>query len=145
MESIDIFHQMLNAPRPELLIVTLDGALPPPASLSAPPSSTCPFPPVQFPYPLHSYAVSGSEKPDDLWNVFPSVDSYCVCRPAFSDVWLTQRHRTAHLSQTQASLSKHIPGLISQYALGCCCPFTEHPRKSQAVRLSGRVTGGILF
>lgn len=77
--------------------------------------------------PLH---MIGSEKPGHLSNGFPSVDSSRVHGPVFGDVCSTQRHRTAHLSQPQAPLNKHIHPSLCTLGLLLQLPFTSTGKNS---------------
>lgn len=61
--------------------------------------------------------------------VFRSVDSSWVHGPASSDVCSMQRHWTAHPSQPQAPLNKHIhPGPISEMHFGAAAAAAAAPR-----------------
>lgn len=103
------------------------------AGLVSVPASFFPFPPLWCLYNLRNHMIA-SEQPGHLSNGFPSVDSSLVQSLAFSDVCSMQQHWTAHLSQPQASLNKHIHhGPISEmYFRGYCCPCHWHPQEQKS-------------
>lgn len=106
-----------------------------PASVPASvPASFSPVPPLRCLHNLHNHTI-GSEEPGHLSNGFPSVDSSLVHSPAFSDVCCMQRHWTAHLSQPQASLNKHIyhGPIIEMYFGAAATPVIDIHRRRKAL------------
>lgn len=128
-----VWH-MRNA-LPVELIMALKRVLTSPltAGLVSVPASFFPFPPLQCLHNLRNHMIA-SEQPGHLSNGFPSVDSSLVQSPAFSDVCSMQQQWTAHLSQPQASLNKHIHHgpIFEMYFGGCCCPGHWHPQEQKS-------------